>query len=391
MNTTDFKALLDLLAVYQCRMMGLFEQECSSDSAVHYHVDMSPTGWHLGHCVYTEIFWLRQQLLGLATVDVDLQACYMPELSAKSQRGKRLPDYAELVEWAKAMQRENLRLLQGSQPAPNGPLMQYGFLLHFLIQHYAQHIETMYMVLTQRSLKKRLPFIAQQPLQSNTLNTASVLLKAGEYTIGAQTVRLPYDNEYPLHKFVTKDVRVACLAVSNAEFLLFMQEGGYEKKYYWSEQGWQWRRRNGACCPELWQQDEYGGWFEYDLQGAHDLEPQHAVKGICYFEAQAFCAWGAVRLPHEHEWEAMMQYTGKQQAPQVWEWCDNSFFPYVEDGQGFVAFPYENYSSPYFDGQHFVLRGASHYTQTAIRRYSFRNYYQADKRYQFAGLRVVFE
>jgi len=116
------------------------------------------------------------------------------------------------------------------------------------------------------------------------------------------------------------------------------------------------------------------------------------VWGINYHEAQAFANWaslhhGQTRLPHEYEWEAAKQSDCLKITGQVWEWCQNSFHPYVN----FRAFPYDGYSMPYFDASHFVMKGASRYTENVIQRNSFRNYYQADKRHQFAGCRLVFE
>ena len=75
-----------------------------------------------------------------------------------------------------------------------------------------------------------------------------------------------------------------------------------------------------------------------------------------------------------------------EQTGRAWEWCDNSFYPY----DGFRPFPYEEYSAPWFNGNHYSLRGGSLHTRPAIRRPSFRNFYQPDKRHIFAGLRLVY-
>ena len=80
--------------------------------------------------------------------------------------------------------------------------------------------------------------------------------------------------------------------------------------------------------------------------------------------------------------QGKLEFTGK-----VWEWCSNTFFPY----QGFEAFPYDGYSKPWFDNKHYVARGASRHTRPEIRRPSFRNFFNPDKRHTFAGLRLVFD
>ena len=111
------------------------------------------------------------------------------------------------------------------------------------------------------------------------------------------------------------------------------------------------------------------------------------MYGISFHEAQAFSHWARARLPHEHEWEAAVKSEQLHNTGQVWEWCANTFHPY----QGFSAFPYDEYSKPWFDDNHYVLRGASRHTRPEIRRASFRNFFNPDKRHIFAGLRLVFD
>ncbi len=76
-----------------------------------------------------------------------------------------------------------------------------------------------------------------------------------------------------------------------------------------------------------------------------------------------------------------MEETGR-----VWEWCSNTFHPY----EGFRSFPYERYSTLWFDGWHYTLRGGSRYSRPEVKRPSFRNFYAPDKRHIFAGFRLAF-
>jgi formylglycine-generating enzyme required for sulfatase activity len=70
-----------------------------------------------------------------------------------------------------------------------------------------------------------------------------------------------------------------------------------------------------------------------------------------------------------------------------WEWTDTPFtgFP------GFEAWipGYAGYSADFFDGKHFVLKGASWATAAELVRPSFRNWYQAHYPYVFAKFRCV--
>ena len=122
------------------------------------------------------------------------------------------------------------------------------------------------------------------------------------------------------------------------------------------------------------------------LNGPYELAADTAVHGINHYEASACAAWAGARLPHEYQWEAAHRSRQLDDVGRAWEWCANSFHPY----NGFSAFPYEGYSTPWFDGTHYSLRGASLHTRPELRRASFRNFYTAEKRHIFAGLRLVY-
>jgi len=384
-------SLITQLSAFQKKVLGLCE-EYPEDFNIQYHPDLSPLGWHLGHCIYTETFWIREQLLGISSPDQKLKTHYVPELANKPDRGEALPDHSELCHWAKERQQENLEFLNKYQDSNNHPLMQHDFIFHFLIQHYAQHFEVMRMIIVQKTLQDCVGFEVKQPLSSSKLNTSTILLKAGSYIIGSQTDFLPYDNEYPAHEYKTDEVNIADKPVSNSEFLSFMEQSAYLNPEHWSPEGWGWKEKFAVSCPEFWLKDDHQNWFSVDITGPHDLDPYCPVWGLNHYEAQAFANWASsrlsdksTRLPHEYEWEAAKQNDCLKNTGSVWEWCQNSFHPYA----GFKAFPYDGYSMPYFDGSHFVMKGASRYTENVIQRSSFRNYYQADKRHQFAGCRLV--
>jgi iron(II)-dependent oxidoreductase len=384
-------ALFTLLSDYQQKVLELCEEH-PEDYNIQYHPDLSPLGWHLGHCVYTETHWIRDQVFGISSPDQKLKTHYVPELAYKSGRAGALPDHAELCQWARERQQENLGLIKNDPYPDNHPLVQHDFIFHFLIQHYAQHFEIMHMILVQKALQDCDDFEVTQPLFSSELKFSTALIEGGSYIIGSQTDFLPYDNEYPCHEFKTGDINIADKPVSNSEFLLFMEQSGYQTREYWSLDGWQWQQKKDVSCPEFWVKDKRQNWFGIDIKGPHHLDPDHPVWGLNHYEAQAFTNWaslshGQARLPHEYEWEAAKQNDRLKNTGLVWEWCQNSFHPYAN----FRAFPYDGYSNPYFDGSHFVMKGAGRYTKEVIRRSSFRNYYQADKRYQFAGCRLVFD
>ena len=367
------------LVLQQIKVFG------EEDYATQFHKDLSPAGWHLGHCVYTEAYWIREQWLSLETLDPSLQHLFVPELSSKPERGERIAPYQQLFEWSQYVQDQDRELIsKNNGQKTDDRLMQKQFLLHFLQQHYAQHYETLLMIRAQRELRSAYNFEADYSMQPEKLNHDYIEIDTGEYETGS-CVSWHYDNEKPAFKLHSDCFLISKNPVSNAEYLSFMEDGGYDNQAYWSDAGWQWKNRYHLHHPEYWQTIEDNEWWLMTPTGPEALVGGHAVHGISWHEARAYASWAQARLPHEYEWE-FARKTGKLKCTgQSWEWCDNRFHPYP----GFKPFPYQGYSVPYFDGQHYVLRGGSRYTLEIIKRPTFRNFYQADKRHIFAGLRLA--
>lgn len=381
-------ALLSQLERYQQQVLAFVNDDGVDHYQRQFHPDLSPSGWHLGHCVFTENYWIREVVENQPLDDRD-RALYVPEFAHKPERGARLPAFRELLTWAHSQQRENTRrFTQLLNDGRRHPLLRAGYLGIFLVQHYAQHYETLCQVRAQRQMQKCRPRPVHKPLAA-ALPAAPecVRLPAGRYHIGQTRAHRPYDNEYPGHSVALTGCRLARRPATNADYLAFMEAGGYRERDCWSQAGWQWLQAAGVEQPCYWCRNDAGHWYGIGPAGTFELVPSAAVCGLSYHEAQAFATWAGGRLPHEHEWEAAARAGLLADRGRVWEWCDNAFYPY----SGFEAYPYDGYSLPYFDSAHFVLKGGSRHTCRAIKRPSFRNYYEADKRHIFAGVRPAFD
>lgn len=133
--------LIEELQSLQDEMLDIVSTVEANDYQQQFHPDLSPVGWHLGHCVYTEQYWVKDQLLGMQTISDSLKSIYVPELSQKQLRGSALPEKQELLEWAKNTQTENRDLLESASNEKKAHhLLNNNYLFHFLIQHYSQHI-----------------------------------------------------------------------------------------------------------------------------------------------------------------------------------------------------------------------------------------------------------
>jgi iron(II)-dependent oxidoreductase len=380
-------ALIDSLEQSQALLRALIEDIDDQAFRAQYHRDLSPLGWHLGHCVYVECFWLHETVRGDDTVTAPLADLYTPPRTPRPQRGALLPAREALLAWAQEMQDFNLHFLRNLPPQwRRHPLLENDYVIHFLLQHNSQHYETMLMALAQKSLgEQRESDAPRTPLRAAPPQRDSVDIPAGHYRVGG-TRPEAYDNEVPPQQADLGPFAIARRPVSNAEYLAFIEDGGYRSRELWNDASWQWLRDSETGHPEHWRKSGAGEWYAIGLRGACDLPADDPVYGISHYEADAFARWAGARLPHEYQWEAACRIGALQQTGRVWEWCGNTFHPY----DGFTPFPYPEYSRPWFDERHYSLRGGSLYTRPAIKRPSFRNFFEADKRHIFAGLRLAY-
>ncbi len=378
--------LLAQLRQMQSNLLEIVNQLSTDDYARQFHPDLSPTGWHLGHCVFTESYWLREVVLGIEQISDEHKALYIPELSVKTDRATALPSHNELCQWARATQLANIEFfIDLLDTKHDAKLMQNNYLLFFLCQHYAQHIETASYIQAQRNLQINTDFKASLPLKATGLQNNFQTVEKGSYAIGADNPLRHYDNECSQFSVDLDSFQIARSPVSNAEYLSFMKAEAYHSKEYWSEDGWRWREINHVSCPQHWRLDSNANYFATNAKGPYLLAADEPVSGISHHEARAFSKWANASLPHEYQWETARKLELLSNTGRVWEWCENSLHPYA----GFSAFPYDGYSLPWFDQSHFTLRGYSEYTKEIIKRDSFRNFYEADKRHFPAGLRLL--
>lgn len=380
--------LLVQLADLQASLLDIILEVAEQDYRTQYHPDLSPLGWHVGHCVFTEIYWLREVVLGEPGQSEDLKSYYIPELSPKARRGHKLPARDELCRWAERHQQDNLeRLRQITEQEFNHELLQNHFLINFLVQHYAQHHETMQYILTQRALQEATGFEVEIPLVPQTPVGDAARIGSGTCPIGIVEKYQPYDNEYPAFEASHAGFAIGRRPVTNGEYLAFMESGGYTSDALWSVDGRTWKSENPVNHPDHWRKDAAGHWYGHDAGGPMELSIHDPVYGVSYYEAEAYTRWAGGRLAHEQEWEIAGRKEQLVATGMVWEWSSNAFYPY----DGFTAFPYQGYSVPYFDKKHFTLKGGSRCTHAVIKRHTFRNYFKAGNRHHYAGIRVAFD
>jgi ergothioneine biosynthesis protein EgtB len=236
----------------------------------------------------------------------------------------------------------------------------------------------------------------------------------GNYAIGHEGAAFCFDNEGPRHRTFLEEFQLASRLVTNAEYLDFMNDRGYERSEFWLSLGWMVANEQKWRAPLYWEQAD-GAWVNYTLSGMRKVDPAEPVCHISYFEADAFARWTGARLPTEEEWEAAsasLSPVGNfveakhfhpvplsaggdgdeavaaphQMFGDVWEWTRSSYAPYprYEPAKGAIG----EYNGKFMCNQ-YVLRGGSCATsQTHIRR-TYRNFFAPDKRWQFMGIRLA--
>lgn len=373
------------------------------------HDEFSPVGWHLGHIGVTEGFWVLQQCQHAASLSPEYDAVFSPLDNPKENR-VNLPAAHEIFAYLDAVRDRVFAFLERGDWPDSHPLLGDGRLLNMLLQHEEQHTETILLILNLIAARRfdagdGRSFSAQAvprrspPPQAG--RTTMVRIPAGAYSMGSDDSAYTLDNERPARQVRLEEFWIDPAPITNADFLEFMDAGGYQNPAWWSQQGWRWCEEYHITHPLHWRSGNgQGRWLEIDPFGVAPLDPARPVRCVSWYEAEAYARSVGKRLPTEAEWEKAAWWGAEQHAATaqsdllaprlgmlggVWEWTHTWFHPYP----GFQAFPYDGYSVPYFDQHHRVLRGGSWATRRHVLRSTFRNWYHPGMRAVFAGFRCA--
>jgi iron(II)-dependent oxidoreductase len=295
-------------------------------------------------------------------------------------------------------------------------------LLPFLIslEHRLMHAETLAYLIHRLSPDQKIRRV--DPVDDGPEPAAfSIDIPAGDATLGrdrpekGESDRFGWDNEFSTETIPTAGFSIDAYNVTNGSFLKFVRDGGYEQRSLWSEAAWNWIQRNELQAPNFWRQTAYGWMYEtmFELIPLPSSWPVY----VSHAEAQAYARWQGRALPTEAQYHraAFATRAGGEQsfpwgdaapAPDVhgnfdairwnpqpvgshpegrsalgvedlmsngWEWTSTVFAPLP----GFMPYSlYPGYSADFFDGEHYVLKGASPRTSAQLLRRSFRNWFQ---------------
>ena len=424
--------ITELLREARARTIRLIEPLSDEDLATQHDPLMSPVVWDLGHIAHFEELWLNRNVHG--TVEFgEMPGLYNPFEHPRRVRGALdLPGREEVLEILAEVRERVLDKLETLDLEAGDPLLRDGYVYAMVAQHEYQHNET---ILQTLQLKRGAPYRAPRGLivpepRIDIAVGSMVRFPGGSVPIGTDDRRVAYDNERARHLVELAPFRIDVAPVTNAQYLEFMADGGYDRRELWSDAGWAWKETDAAVAPKYWfRSDADSTWNARSFDRTGPVDPRRPVCHVTYHEAEAFAKWAGKRLPNEFEWEAAASFdpaTGEHRefpwgndpwtpahanldqlafetAPvgayplnvsplgcygmigDVWEWTSSDFRGYP----GYQTFPYPEYSEVFLGSEYKVLRGGSFATRPGAMRNTFRNWDYAIRRQIFSGFRCA--
>ncbi len=302
-------------------------------------------------------------------------------------------------------------------------------LLNVAIEHRLMHVETLAYMLHQLPAAHKVRQLENPTRGTSPIKHRMIEVPAGEATLGLRREDgiFGWDNEFEAYTASVAGFEIDRYMVTNRQFLEFVNAGGYATRSLWTDGDWNWIQASGISHPVFWLRHG-DGWFYRTMFDEIALPPDLPVY-VSQAEASAYARWAGKSLPTEEQWHRAAygspdgietEYPWGRYAPDPslgnfdlvhwdaapvnahpqgksafgvegmlgngWEWTSTVFRPFP----GFQPFPfYPGYSANFFDGKHFVMKGGSMRTAACMLRPSFRNWFQGQYQYVYAGFRCV--
>ena len=412
----DRGALIDRYRRGRTRSAALF---ASISEEAYYEAPIPlrhPFVFYEGHLPAFAYLVLHERALGGGAIDARLETLFErgidpagPDAAARHRRHD-WPERAVVRDFAAACDAALIADIAAARlDDPANPLLADAQALFTILEHEEMHQETLAYIIN------RLPLGSKHGDGGSVRDVAPaarapVAIGAGRATLGrARGSGFGWDNEFGAASVEVPAFGIDAQNVTNGDFLAFVRAGGAAPPF--------WFRRDGA-------------WW---LHGAYaDVPlPLSWPVYVSHDEAAAFCAWSGARLPSEAEYdraaygspagdERRFPWGAQSPGPQHgnfnfrrfdpepvgsspagasawgvedlvgngWEWTSTPFAPFA----GFEPMAsYPQYSADFFDGRHYVLKGASPVTSSNLVRRSFRNWFYADYPYMYATFRRVYD
>lgn len=375
-----------------------------------------PFVFYEGHFPAFSFLVLHERGLGKARLDPALEELFErgidPRDAAAAQAAARddWPDRAAVRRFADACDAAVLDdLAHATLDDPQRPLLVGAEAVYTILEHEEMHHETLTYLIHQLPVThKRGP----SPDERDEMPAApheAVDIPAGCATLGRPRGEgFGWDNEFEEIQLDVAAFTIDRYNVTNGHYLAFVRDGGPVPPF-WVADGARWRLRTVFDEVPL---------------------PQSWPVYVTHEQATAFAAWAGGRLPSEAEYHRAAfgtpdgrerRYPWGDASPGAqhgnfgfrtfdpepvgsrpagasawgvedlvgngWEWTGTPFAP-LPGFRPMASYP--QYSADFFDGKHYVMKGASPVTSTNLIRRSFRNWFYEDYPHMYASFRCVY-
>lgn len=405
----------------------------------------NPVVFYEGHLPAFAVNTLLKRGLGQPGIDDHLETIFArgidpdDEANAIARGNPAWPSREVVRQYVdEADRRLEAAILEAPLDRPDHPLLVDAQALYAILEHEEMHQETLAYIWHQAPYDwKRKPehYVTAPPrLRETSPDSPLVGIPAGRVTLGTPDApgdpsAFAWDNERPARRVEVDAFRIERHKVTNAAFLAFVDAGGYRDRRWWRDEDWAWVVDDQVTHPPFWVPGADGtGWRLRGLFEEVPLQPSWPVY-LTWAEARAYARWRGLRLPGEAEFlraaygtpdgherrypwgdemphrapanfdflrwdpepvdarpDAASAWGVEGLVGNGWEWTGDVFAPFP----GFAPLPsYPEYSAEFFDGQHFVMKGASPVTARGLVRPGFRNWFRPRYPFVYATFRCV--
>ncbi len=385
----------------------LSDEDCALQSME----DASPAKWHLAHTTwFFETFVLRtaEDYRPFHEAFEVLFNSYYNTVGAQYPRPRRglvsRPTRAEVLDYRAHVDEQMLERIERMSPEA---LAATRLGLHHEQQHQELILTDVKHLFSHNPLDPKYRALSPTPVRQ-VKPLAWHYVPPDMRWVGAAAEGFAFDNERPRHRTWLEGFELASRLVTNAEFLAFMDDGGYRRSELWLSDGWTAVQREEWRAPLYWQQRD-DAWTTFTLGGRRAVREDEPVCHVSFYEAHAYARWACARLATEEEWEVaahalpvegnflesgLLHPTAAgspgdqpgQLFGDVWEWTESGYRPYpgYQPEPGAIG----EYNGKFMVNQ-LVLRGGSCATPRSHLRPSYRNFFFPWQRWQFTGIRLA--
>ena len=356
---------------------------------------LAPPDWWLGELGWYQERWIARNLQRQLGPRCDPTASRLASLLPEADRwwdavplAQRwqfvLPPAEELRSYLLETLEATLDLL-ASAPETEAGL----YLFHLALQHEDAQAER-FIELAQALGQPLEPRLLQALTPPVLARQDPLWLPAVRWQQGSAPPGFAPDLETPAHAVDVPEFEIDTQPVCWAQFVEFVDDGGYDREALWSPAGWDWLARQNAAegrrGPRHVEQIGVasGAVMQRRFGQPTRMAGLQPVMHVSWWEAEAWCRWAGRRLPLEVEWEIAAETASRRgfRWGDVWEWTASTLRPYP----GFVPGPDAQPAQAAF-GVAKVLRGASAATRARLKSPRQRRFEGPGQDAMFCGFR----